>query len=111
MAYTAYRFVPLSDPLNPDAPFPGEEEQHRRLEAFCAAYGDPAIEPAHVVAAAAANLRELVAFIRREAAAGDAAQQVVLERGDVQIYERDIAHIERLAPAGSAGQALSDRGR
>src|SRR4051812_43933013 len=33
LAYTAYRFVPLTDPANPDAPFPGEREQHRRLEA------------------------------------------------------------------------------
>jgi Ser/Thr protein kinase RdoA (MazF antagonist) len=97
MAYTAYRFVPLTDPGNPDAPFPGVEEQARRLGAFCAAYGDPAIEPSDVLAAAAAKLRELVAFIEREAAAGDAAQQAVLARGDVEIYRRDIAHIERLA--------------
>jgi hypothetical protein len=39
-------------------------------------------------------LRELVAFIQREAAAGDRAQTAVLERGDVDIYERDIAYIE-----------------
>jgi Ser/Thr protein kinase RdoA (MazF antagonist) len=98
MAYTAYRFVPLTDPANPDAPFPGADEQARRLAAFCAAYADPAIEPPAVLAAAAAKLRELVAFIEREAAAGDAAQQAVLARGDVEIYRRDIAHIERLAP-------------
>jgi Ser/Thr protein kinase RdoA (MazF antagonist) len=97
MAYTAYRFAPLTDPGNPDAPFRGEHEQARRLAAFCAAYGEPRIEPADVLVAAAAKLRELVAFIRREAAAGDAAQQAVLERGDADLYERDIAHIERLA--------------
>jgi len=28
MAYTAYRFVPLTDLANPDAPFPGLDEQH-----------------------------------------------------------------------------------
>src|SRR4051794_529172 len=27
MAYTAYRFVPLTDPSNPDAPFPGAHAQ------------------------------------------------------------------------------------
>jgi hypothetical protein len=103
MGYTAYRFVPLTDPANPDAPFPGEDEQARRLAAFCAAYGDPEIEPAHVLESAAAKLRELVAFIRREAAEGDEAQQAVLARGDVLIYERDIAHIEKLAGLPESG--------
>jgi len=97
MAYTAYRFVPLTDPANPDAPFPGANAQVRRLAAFCAAYADPAVEPSHVLDAATAKLRELVAFIERRAAAGDAAQQAVLARGDVLIYRRDIAHVEQLA--------------
>jgi len=57
-----------------------------------------AVEPSDVLVTAAATLRELVAFIEREAAAGDPAQQAVLARGDVLIYERDIAHIERLDP-------------
>jgi Ser/Thr protein kinase RdoA (MazF antagonist) len=95
IAYAAYRFVPLTDPANPDAPFPGAHEQLRRLEAFCAAYGEPAIEPRDVLEAAVARLRELVAFIRRGAAAGDAAQQAVLARGDVAIYERDSGYVER----------------
>jgi hypothetical protein len=98
MAYTAYRFVPLTDPANPDAPFPGADEQARRLAAFCAAYGDESIKPSDVLHAAAAKLRELVAFIEREAAAGNAAQKAVLDRGDVLIYRRDIAHIERQCP-------------
>jgi Ser/Thr protein kinase RdoA (MazF antagonist) len=97
MAYTAYRFVPLTDPANPDAPFPGVEAQIRRLGAFCAAYGGFGGEPSDVLRCAAAKLRELVAFIEREAAAGDAAQQAVLARGDVLIYQRDIAHIDQLA--------------
>jgi Ser/Thr protein kinase RdoA (MazF antagonist) len=97
MAYTAYRFVPLTDPANPDAPFPGVKEQARRLAAFCAAYPEPAAEPSDVLDSAAAKLRELVAFIERRAAAGDAAQQAVLARGDVLIYRRDIAHIEQLS--------------
>jgi hypothetical protein len=72
-------------------------EQLRRVAAFCAGYADPEVEPSGVLASAAAKLRELVAFIEREAAAGDAAQQAVLARGDVEIYRRDLAHIERLA--------------
>ena len=52
MGYTAYRFVPLTDPGNPDVPYPGEAAQARRLAAFCAAYGDPQISPREVIAAA-----------------------------------------------------------
>jgi hypothetical protein len=92
MGYAAYRFVPLTDPANPDVGNPGVAEQARRLAGFCAAYGGP--EPRATAEAAVAKLRELVAFIRREAAAGDPAQTAVLERGDVDIYERDIAYIE-----------------
>jgi Phosphotransferase enzyme family len=94
MAYAAYRFVPLTDPANPDAPFPGAAEQGRRLAAFCDAYGEASIGPRDVQRAAIGKLRELVAFIEREAAAGDPAQQAVLARGDVAIYERDIAYVE-----------------
>ena len=51
---------------------------------------------ARSIAAAIANLRELVAFIVRSATTGDAAQQAVLARGDTAIYERDLAYLERL---------------
>jgi Ser/Thr protein kinase RdoA (MazF antagonist) len=97
MAYTAYRFVPLTDPGNPDAPFPGADSQTRRLAAFCSAYADSRVKPADVLESAAAKLQELVAFIERQAAAGDAAQAAVLARGDVLIYKRDIAYIDKLA--------------
>lgn len=94
VAYAAYRVVPLTDPANPDAPFPGEDEQARRLEAFCSAYGTSAIAPRGVLEATVARLRELVDYIRRGAAAGDAAQQAMLARGDVAIYERDIRYLD-----------------
>jgi len=55
------------------------------------------VGPSGVLDSAAAKLRELVAFIERRAAAGDASQRAVLARGDVGIYRRDIAHIEKLA--------------
>lgn len=98
VAYAAYRFVPLTDPANPDARYPGAGEQARRVAAFCRAYGDPRIRPAGVVRAAAEKLRELVAFIERESAFGDPAQRAVRERGDVAIYERDIAYLDRFRP-------------
>ena len=97
MGYTAYRFVPLTAPGNPDVAFPGAAGQARRLAAFCAAYGDERIGPGDVIDAAIGHLRELVAFIVRSAAAGDPAQQAVLARGDTVIYERDLAHLEAVA--------------
>jgi Ser/Thr protein kinase RdoA (MazF antagonist) len=108
LAYAAYRFVPLTDPANPDAPFPGAPEQERRLSAFCAAYGDQS--PSAVLDSAAEKLREMVAFIERRAAAGDPAQQAVLQRGDVAIYARDIAYIDEF-PRGlrSTGQTQRPR--
>jgi len=95
IAYAAYRFVPLTDPANPDVPYLGVAEQARRLAGFCSSYRSAHIGPRDVVATAPARLRELVAFIVEAAAAGDPAQRAVLERGDVAIYERDVAHLER----------------
>ena len=95
MGYAAYRFVALTHPCNPDAPYRGLGDQRRRLAAFCAAYGDPRIPPSDVVDAAIEKLHELTAFITESAAAGDEAQQAVLARGDVDIYQRDLAHLER----------------
>jgi len=91
MSYAAYRFVPLTHPGNPDTPFSSAYDQARRRTAFCEAYGEANIAPRDVWRAAVAQLRELVAFIEREAAAGDPAQQAVLARGDLAIYKRDIA--------------------
>ncbi|MGZ8605169.1 MAG: phosphotransferase [Actinomycetota bacterium] len=52
MGYAAYRFVPLTDPANPDVSHPGAAAQARRLEAFCAAYGDECADPRAVTGAA-----------------------------------------------------------
>ncbi len=95
LAYAAYRFVPLTDPANPDAPYPGLDQQVRRLARLCEAYGTPSIRPAEVVDAAVARLGELVAFIVDAAAAGDLAQQLVQDRGDTVIYQRDIAYLQQ----------------
>ena len=95
MGQTAYRFVPLTDPENPDAPYPGRDEQTRRLALFRDAYDGPGATA--VLEAAIGHLRELIHFITTSAAAGDPAQQAVLARGDVVIYERDLAYLLREA--------------
>ena len=97
VAEAAYRFVPLTSPANPDAPFPGANEQARRLETFCSACDDPRIAPGAVVATAIAKIGELIRFIEREAARGDPAQQAVLARGDVEIYRHDTDYLKRFS--------------
>ena len=107
IAEAAYRFVPLTSPANPDAPSPGADQQARRLEAFCSAYGDPRITPPDVVETAIDKITELLDFIEREAAAGDPAQQAVLARGDVDIYRRDVEYLERSFRCAVARPPLS----
>jgi hypothetical protein len=92
LAEAAYRFVPLTGPDNPGVGCPGVAEQARRLALFCAEYGH--VTPTDVLEAAIAKERELVEWIVACAAAGDPAQQAVLERGDVAIYQHNIAHLE-----------------
>jgi phosphotransferase family enzyme len=97
LASTAYRFIPLCAPENPDLPFPGADEQARRLARICMAYGDPRIGPASVLATAIVRLRDLNAFMHREAAAGNAAQRAIIERGRGRIYDVDAAYLEAAA--------------
>jgi hypothetical protein len=97
LGYTAYRFVPLTAPDNPDVDYSGIVEQRRRLALFCHAYGAPDFAPTKVLHTAIARLRELVDLIVSSARAGDSAQQAVLERGDTEIYRRDIEYLESVA--------------
>jgi hypothetical protein len=102
LAYVAYRFVPLVSPDNPDIPHPGEDEQVRRLARLCAAYGAADVTPRAVLDTTVVRLRDLNAFMHREAAAGNAAQQAIIDRGRGRIYDLDAdhleAHAERIAP-------------
>jgi len=92
VAYAAYRFVPLTAPDNPDTPISDSRTQRRRLKLFCAAYGGiEKLEP--VLHMAVQRLDHLIDFITSRAAAGDPAQRRVLQRGDVDIYQSDRAHI------------------
>lgn len=93
MAYTAYRFVPLTDPRNPDVAYPGLAEQIRRLALFCSVYGNPEISLRQIIDTIIARLTELVTFIVESAEAGDPAQQIVLARGDTDIYQQDINYV------------------
>jgi hypothetical protein len=105
LGYTAYRFVPLTGPDNPDVGYAGPVEQRRRLALFCDTYGEPEITSAEVLHTAIARLQDLVEFIISSARSGDPAQQAVLERGDTEIYERDLAYLNATA-AELTGESL-----
>ena len=75
-----------------DTPISDTQTQLRRLKLFCAAYGHPeALEP--TLHMAVRRLDDLIDFITSRAAVGDPAQLSVLQRGDVEIYRGDRAHI------------------
>jgi hypothetical protein len=61
-------------------------------------YGDPAIGPREVVATAVERVRALHAFMHREAAAGNAVQQAIIDRGRGLVYEGDAASLDRSGP-------------
>ena len=103
LAYAAYRFVPLASPDNPDIPYPGVDEQARRLARLCAAYGAADVTPRVVLDTAAIRLHDLNAFMHREAAAGNAAQQAIIDRGRGRIYDLDAAYLEAHADEIAAG--------
>jgi phosphotransferase family enzyme len=82
LAYTAYRFVPLTAPENPDTPTTTVAEQARRLARFCAAYG-AGVAPREVLAVAADRLDELRALtLARPGRSADAA-----------LYEADVRYL------------------
>lgn len=83
--------MPLTAPGNPDTPLSSAAEQLRRVSLFCTAYGD--VDPASLLQTAVQRLSELIDFIVTSAAAGNAAQQHVLARGDVDIYTADRSYI------------------
>ncbi len=94
VAYAVYRFAPLTSPENPDTPRFESRLQLARSRRFCEAYGLE--DDVRAVAEMAdRRLADLVEFIKTSAAAGDVAQQRVLARGDVTIYERDRAYIAK----------------
>ena len=79
------------------------EEQARRLARLCAAYGAADVTPRVVLDTAAIRLRDLNAFMHREAAAGNAAQQAIIDRGRGRIYDLDAAYLETHADEIAAG--------
>lgn len=93
VAYTAYRFVPLHAPDETALTLPVPEAL-RRLRLFAHAYGLSDGQRGELPAAAAERLRELVAHMREQAAAGHPAFTRHLAEGHHRRYLTDARWIE-----------------
>jgi Ser/Thr protein kinase RdoA (MazF antagonist)/GNAT superfamily N-acetyltransferase len=87
VAYAAYRFVQLVEDGVPPA------EQARRLALFADAYGLSAADREALIDTAIARLHHLVAFMRRQAAAGHPAFSRHVAEGHDGYYLRNVEHI------------------
>ncbi|MCC5575872.1 aminoglycoside phosphotransferase family protein [Microtetraspora sp. AC03309] len=96
VAYAAYRFAPLTA-VGDGEPVRPVEEQARRLRLFCDAYGLGDDDRAALPEIARERLHALVAHMRDQAAAGNAAFAGHLAAGHHTLYLTDAAHIDRHA--------------
>ncbi len=87
LGYAAYRWVSLTRPGHPDGCPLDLEEQRRRLELFCAQYGD--VQSHEVIAWAVVRLEDLVQHSRARAADGEPAFVATVAAGHADLYEAD----------------------
>lgn len=90
LAEAAYRFVPLTDPSNPDTM---STDQPRRLQRFVDQYGRDLCTG--LLDAVLERERWQMHYIISGAEAGDLVQMQCLAAGHVDILAADVAHIER----------------
>lgn len=88
IAYAAYRFVPLYDEERWSL-----SDQCRRLRVFCDAYGLE--DRAGLTKTIERRVQAVGALILDRAARGDPVFQRHLEEGHVEVYERDLAFLQR----------------
>ncbi|ARM92387.1 aminoglycoside phosphotransferase protein (plasmid) [Rhizobium sp. CIAT894] len=94
LAYAVYRWAPLSDPSNPGV-ISGLDEQLRRAEIFCTAYGTTAEERRQLPEMICRRLQALVDFMQARASAGDETFVEDVAAGDAQLYLSDIGYIQK----------------
>jgi aminoglycoside phosphotransferase (APT) family kinase protein len=94
LAYSVYRWAPLSDPANPDVTF-GLDDQLRRAEIFCTAYGATMEDRLQLPEMICRRLQALVDFMLASAAAGDATFTEDVNAGDALLNLRDIDYVRR----------------
>ncbi|MFF0922975.1 phosphotransferase enzyme family protein [Rhizobium leguminosarum] len=94
LAYSVYRWAPLSDPAYLHVTF-GLDDQLRRAEIFCTAYGATMEDRLHLPEMICRRLRTLVDFMLANAAAGDETFVEDVVAGDARLYLSDIDYIRR----------------
>ncbi|MBY3035024.1 aminoglycoside phosphotransferase family protein [Rhizobium laguerreae] len=92
LAYSVYRWAPLSDPANPDVAF-GLDEQLRRAEIFCTAYGATMEDRLQLPEMICRRLQALVDFMLAGAAAGDETFMEDVVAGDAPLYLSDMDYV------------------
>lgn len=94
IAYAVYRFAPLTDPRN-EVAFGSLAEQAARARDFCDSYGLG--DRSRLVDAVCERLRDLVGFMRSQAANGHHAFRKHLDDGHDLIYLRDVEFLHENA--------------
>ncbi|EJC83556.1 phosphotransferase family protein [Rhizobium leguminosarum bv. trifolii WSM2297] len=94
LAYAIYRWAPLSDPSHLGVSS-GLDEQLRRAEIFCAAYGTTAIERQQLPEMICRRLQALVNFMQAKASVGDENFMEDVAAGDARLYLGDIDYISQ----------------
>lgn len=92
VAYSVYRWAPLTAPDNPDG-FGTPADQAARVRLFCDAYGLDITSRPVLVDTVVTRLHALVDFMRAGARDGNAAFRRHLEQGHDLLYLRDIDYI------------------
>ncbi|MBY5655145.1 aminoglycoside phosphotransferase family protein [Rhizobium leguminosarum] len=92
LAYSVYRWAPLSDPANPDVTF-GLDEQLHRAEIFCTAYGATMEDRLQLPEMICRRLQALVDFMLASASAGDETFVEDVVAGDARLYLSDMDYV------------------
>ncbi|MEH7912306.1 aminoglycoside phosphotransferase family protein [Rhizobium laguerreae] len=92
LAYSVYRWAPLSDPANPDVTF-GPDEQLHRAEIFCTAYGATMEDRLQLPEMICRRLQALVDFMLASASAGDETFVEDVVAGDARLYLSDMDYV------------------
>jgi len=95
LAYALYRWVPLMHKGNPED-FGDRDNKLRRIKLFMTAYGK-ADQPLETIYTwVLQRIEYLMIYMENEGAKGNEAVALAIERGDLNLYKRDLAYIEAL---------------
>ncbi len=91
VSYAAYRFVPLTDPSNPEN-YGDIFEQCRRLQVFCEAYGVQ--DASKLVELIIQRVAFMADYLIRGAEKGDIRLQTNIAVGHLAVYQTDLIYIQ-----------------